>query len=86
MHHLDGLAGRDRRVLVDARYARYRRMGEFAVVSDEGESTPRRGGWAERIAAPRESGRGAISGRDGLGTLPDVPIDEELDLPLREDV
>ena len=61
-------------------------MGEFAVVSEEGESKPRRGGWAERIRQLLESGRGAISGRDGLGTLPDVPVDEESDLPLREDV
>ena len=59
-------AGRDRRVLLDARYARYRRMGEFAVVSEEGESKPERGGWAERIRQLLESGRGAISGRDGL--------------------
>jgi acetyl-CoA carboxylase carboxyl transferase subunit alpha len=85
-HHLDGLAGRDRRALLDARYARYRRMGEFATVSKEGESKPRRGGWAERIRQLLESGRGAISGRDGLGTLPAVPVDDESDLPLREDI
>ena len=32
--HLDSLAGRDRKVLVDARYARYRSMGDFIELAD----------------------------------------------------
>ncbi len=32
--HLDSLAGRDRKALLDARYARYRNMGEFAVAAE----------------------------------------------------
>src|SRR4051812_27102592 len=43
-HHLDALAGRDRRVLLEARYARYRRMGEFATATEAGEAKPERGG------------------------------------------
>ena len=52
------------RVLLDARYARYRRMGEFATVSEEGESKPRawRLGRAHQAAArerPRRDQRTA---------------------------
>ena len=85
VYHLDALAGRDRRTLLDARYARYRRMGEFITVTSAGESKPERGGWADRIRQFLESGRAAIVG-DGVGTLPtDTDLDES-DLPLREDV
>ena len=45
--HLDTLAGRDRRALLEARYLRYRRMGEYATVTPAGEARPERGGWAE---------------------------------------
>ena len=42
--HLDALAGRERKALVEARYARYRRMGEFAVATrsrrGQGRATP----------------------------------------------
>jgi acetyl-CoA carboxylase carboxyl transferase subunit alpha len=86
VHHLDALAGRDRRVLLDARYARYRRMGEFATITPAGEAKPERGGWAERIRQILESGRAAIIGRDGVGPLPTDTEYDETDLPLREDV
>ncbi len=85
VYHLDALAGRDRRVLLDARYARYRRMGEFATVTPAGETKHDRGGWVERIRHLLESGRAALVGGDGTGPLPTLP-DEETDLPLREDV
>jgi acetyl-CoA carboxylase carboxyl transferase subunit alpha len=85
VHHLDALAGRDRRVLVEARYYRYRRMGEFATVTAAGDARPERGGWSERIRQLLESGRAAILGRDGVGTLPTATVDDS-DLPLREDV
>ena len=85
-YHLDALAGRDRRVLLEARYARYRRMGEFVTVTQAGDIKHERGGWAERIRQFLESGRAALvgGGRDGAGPLPTV--DDESDLPLREDV
>jgi len=84
-YHLDALAGRDRRTLLDARYARYRRMGEFVTITSAGEAKQERGGWAERIRQFLESGRAAIVG-DGVGTLPtDTDLDED-DVPLREDV
>lgn len=84
-YHLDALAGRDRRALVEARYARYRRMGEFAVVTPAGEARPQRGGWADRIRELLETGRAAIVGRDGVTALPPDPADDD-ELPLREDV
>ena len=83
-YHLDALAGRDRSVLVEARYARYRRMGEFTTVTAAGEEKPVRGGWAERIRQFLESGRAALVGGEGPAPLPTV--DDESDLPLREDV
>jgi hypothetical protein len=73
-------------VLVEARYARYRRMGEFASTTEEGQAEPERGGFAERIRQLLESGRAAIMGRDGVGPLPTTATDEESDIPLREDV
>ena len=85
IHHLDALAGRDRKALVDARYARYRRMGEFATVTSAGEARPQRGGWAERIRELLQTGRAAILGRDGVSALPPDPVDDT-ELPLREDV
>ena len=47
--HLDSLAGRDRKALLDARYARYRQMGEFALAADTGEAQPQRPGIVNRI-------------------------------------
>jgi len=46
---LDTLAGRDRNALVDARYSRYRNMGEFAVATPSGEPQPERPGMLDRI-------------------------------------
>ena len=85
-YHLDALAGRERRALLDARYARYRRMGEFATTTEGGEARPERGGFAERIRQLLESGRAAIIGRDGVGPLPTTTEDDESEIPLREDV
>ncbi len=81
--HLDSLAGRDRNVLLDARYARYRRMGEFAVVTPSGEPRPERPGVFERIRRRLESGRAAIAG--GVSALPSL-ADETDEPPLQEDV
>ena len=81
--HLDSLAGRDRRVLLDARYARYRRMGEFAVVAPNGEQRPERPGMLERIRRRLESGRAAVAG--GVA-LPSGLADETDEPPLQEDV
>jgi acetyl-CoA carboxylase carboxyl transferase subunit alpha len=85
VYHLDALAGRDRHALVEARYARYRRMGEFATVTDAGEVRHERGGWADRIRDLLETGRAAILGRDGVASLPVEPVDDS-EMPLREDV
>jgi acetyl-CoA carboxylase carboxyl transferase subunit alpha len=83
-YHLDALAGRDRRTLVEARYARYRRMGEFAIVSSTGDARPQRGGLADRIRQALESGRAALRG-DAAG-LPTANVDDDSALPLREEV
>jgi len=82
--HLDALAGRDRQTLVDARYARYRQMGEFAVVTPTGEPRPERPGVLDRIRRALESGRAAISG--GVSALPNPLGDTDDQPPLREDV
>ncbi|MEP7158748.1 MAG: acetyl-CoA carboxylase carboxyltransferase subunit alpha, partial [Chloroflexota bacterium] len=65
-HHLDALAGRDRKVLLDARYARYRRMGEFAIAAETGEARPERPGLVRRIRQLLESGRAALVGDAAL--------------------
>jgi acetyl-CoA carboxylase carboxyl transferase subunit alpha len=82
--HLDTLAGRERKALVDARYARYRQMGEFAVASPTGEPRPERPGMFVRIRHLLESGRAAISG--GVGALPNALGDTDDEPPLQEDV
>jgi acetyl-CoA carboxylase carboxyl transferase subunit alpha len=81
--HLDALAGRDRKVLVDARYARYRQMGEFAIVAPSGEPQPERPGIVERIRHLLDGGRAALVGD---GALPPRAADDDPDLPLQEDV
>src|SRR3954471_12109487 len=81
--HLDTLAGRDRTMLVDARYARYRQMGEFVVATPTGEPRPERPRMLERIRRRLESGRASIAG--GV-SLPNAISDTEGDPPLREDV
>ena len=63
--HLDSLAGRDRKVLLDARYARYRNMGEFALAAETGLAQPERPGIVERIRRLLDSGRAALVGGDG---------------------
>jgi hypothetical protein len=50
---------------VEARYARYRRMGEFATLTPSGVTRPERAGLAERIRQLLESGRAALAGQDG---------------------
>src|SRR4051794_25763799 len=80
--HLDTLAGRDRTMLVDARYARYRQMGEFAVATPTGEPRPERPRMLERIRRRLESGRASIAGV----SLPNALGDAEDEPPLREDV
>ena len=85
-HHLDALAGRDRSVLLEARYARYRRMGEFAVTTPAGDARQERAGWTERIRQLLASGRAAIVGGDGSGLPPAAVDDDDAALPLREDV
>ena len=78
-HHLDALAGRDRKVLLDARYARYRRMGEFAIAAESGEAQPERPSFVRRIRRLLESGRAALVGGDGaLPQGPDELGDEDL--------
>ena len=82
--HLDTLAGRDRKALVDARYARYRQMGEYAVTTPHGEPRPERPGMFHRIRRLLESGRAAIAG--GVSALPNAQADGEEQPPLREDI
>src|SRR3954452_8059089 len=59
--HLDTLAGRDRKTLVDMGYARYRQMGEFAVATPTGETRPERPRMIDRIRRRLESGRASIA-------------------------
>ena len=83
--HLDALAGRDRKTLVDTRYARYRQMGEFAVVTPTGEPRPVRPGMFDRIRRVLDSGRAALAG--GVSGLPSALGDDDDDAPpLHEDV
>lgn len=82
--HLDTLAGRDRRALVDARYARYRQMGQFAVATPTGEPRHEQSGMFERIRRVLESGRAAIAG--GAASMPTTVSDSDDQPPLREDV
>lgn len=82
--HLDTLAGRDRKTLVDARYARYRRMGEFAVATPTGEPQVERPRMFDRIRRALGSGRAALS--SGVAALPNAMTDGDDEPPLREDV
>ena len=85
--HLDSLAGRDRAVLLETRYARYRRMGEFATLTPSGLVRPERAGLAERIRQLLESGRAALAGQDALPPRLDLDAAEtEEQPPLREEV
>ena len=82
--HLDTLAGRDRRALVDARYARYRQMGEFAVATPTGEPRHEQPTVFDRIRRLLGSGRAALPG--GVAGLPREIADTDDQPPLREDV
>ena len=84
VHHLDTLAGRDRQALVDARYARYRRMGEFAEPAGEPGARAERQGITDRLRSLIEGGRSTILGTDGAPLRPDAGGDEEP--PLGEEV
>jgi acetyl-CoA carboxylase carboxyl transferase subunit alpha len=97
---LDDLASRDRTALVEARYARYRQMGEFATTLPTAARPPERAGLTERIRAFLESGRAALAGGDGAlrqrmqdidadaASVDDADADAGVDEapPLREDV
>jgi enoyl-CoA hydratase/carnithine racemase len=83
VHHLDTLAGRDRRVLVDNRYARYRRMGEFDETIIAAAARPERHGLTDRLRSFIEGGRGQILGGDGAPLRPGAADDEP---PLGEEV
>jgi hypothetical protein len=81
--HLDTLAGRDRKALVDARYARYRQMGEFAEVTPTGEPRHEQPRVFDRLRRLLGSGRAAISG--SVGALPNAIGDGD-EPPLQEDI
>ena len=81
---LDTLAGRDKQVLLDQRYARYRRIGEFATVTPSAGGKTERVSLADRLRALFESGRAVIVG-DAAPLRPYVG-DEEEDPPLREEI
>jgi len=82
--HLDTLAGRDRKALVDARYARYRSMGEFAVADRTGAVRVERPRMFNRIRRLLEGSRVAIAG--SAAALPNAMTDGDEQPPLREDV
>jgi acetyl-CoA carboxylase carboxyl transferase subunit alpha len=77
--HLDALAGRDRKALLDARYARYRNMGEFAVAAESGEAQPQRPGFRARIRRVLDAGRAALGGGDGE-SAESAPDEAETDI------
>lgn len=80
---LDTLAGRDRTVLLEQRYARYRRMGQFVTVAPSGARRADRVGLADRLRALFESGRAVLVG-DAMPLRPAVGDIEE-EPPLREE-
>ena len=80
--HLDTLGGRERKALVEARYARYRQMGQFAITTQTGEVRVQRPRMFNRIRRLLEGGRTALAGAAALPRVSDT--DEQP--PLREDV
>jgi acetyl-CoA carboxylase carboxyl transferase subunit alpha len=82
--HLDALAGRDRATLVEERYRRYRRMGQFETLEPLGTARGETS-LAERIRQLLQSGRAALAGPEA--SLPAAPGDEGDDgPPLREEI
>jgi acetyl-CoA carboxylase carboxyl transferase subunit alpha len=81
---LDTLAGRDRQVLLDQRYARYRRMGEFTSGTAGGAGRAERASLADRLRTLFESGRAVLVG--DAGPLRPGAGDIEEDPPLREEI
>ena len=81
---LDTLAGRDKQVLLDQRYARYRRMGEFSTVTPSAGGKAERVSLADRLRALFESGRAVIVG-DAVPLKPYEGSEEE-EPPLREEI
>src|SRR3954468_14852381 len=81
---LDTLAGRDKQVLLDQRYARYRRMGEFTTAAPTAGGKAERVSLADRLRALFESGRAVIVG-DAVPLRP-YESNEDEDPPLREEI
>ena len=82
--HLDTLAGRDKVMLLEQRYARYRQMGEFITVAPSGAPRTERAGLADRLRALFESGRAVLVG--DAGPLQPAAGDVEDEPPLREEI
>jgi acetyl-CoA carboxylase carboxyl transferase subunit alpha len=83
--HLDALAGLDGATLLEARYARYRRMGEFQLAAAAAPAGTRGGPrFAERIRRFLESGRAVLGGDGSEAGAATAPLDDEP--PLHEDV
>ncbi|CAN5637857.1 acetyl-CoA carboxylase carboxyltransferase subunit alpha [soil metagenome] len=84
VHHLDTLGGRDRQALMQARYGRYRRMGEFTevAVAAAGARTERQG-LADRLRGLFDGGR---TGREGDGADLGSGAAEDDEPPLGEEV
>ncbi|MDL2334678.1 MAG: acetyl-CoA carboxylase carboxyltransferase subunit alpha [Chloroflexota bacterium] len=78
--HLDALAGRERKALLDARYARYRNMGEFAIAAESGEAQPQRPGLRARIRRVLDAGRNALVGGEGETNDPTADSTDEADV------
>ncbi|MDQ3938234.1 MAG: hypothetical protein M3253_06085, partial [Chloroflexota bacterium] len=85
VQHLDALAGQETGTLVEARYARYRHMGEFATRVPTAPPPVERAGLADRIRALLQSGRAALAGGDSASLRP-PPAELEDEPPLHEDV
>jgi len=81
---LDTLAGKDRTMLLEQRYGRYRRMGQFVTVAPSGARRADRVGLADRLRALFESGRAVLVG--DAGPLRPSIGDLEEDPPLREEI
>lgn len=83
--HLDALAGLDRATLVEARYARYRRMGEFETVAAAAAARPGRPRLADRIRQFLMSGRAVLGTGDGAAPESATALLDD-EPPLHEDV